>query len=42
MAFHKQRFSALPLEKIIAAALAFGLSLAVMLSVGGYHVCASA
>jgi CHASE3 domain sensor protein len=36
MGFLKQRFSALPLEKIIAAALAFGLSLAVMLSVGGY------
>ena len=40
MAFLKQRFSALPLEKRIAAALAFGLSLAAMLSVGGYFTLA--
>jgi diguanylate cyclase (GGDEF)-like protein/PAS domain S-box-containing protein len=40
MVFLKQRFSALPLEKTIAAALAFGLSLAVMLSVGGYFALA--
>jgi diguanylate cyclase (GGDEF)-like protein/PAS domain S-box-containing protein len=40
MAFLKQRFSALSLERIIAAALAVGLSLAVMLSVGGYFTLA--
>lgn len=40
MASLKQRFSVLPLEKRIAAALAFGLSMAVMLSVGGYFTLA--
>jgi diguanylate cyclase (GGDEF)-like protein/PAS domain S-box-containing protein len=40
MTFLKQRFSALPLEKTIAAALALGLSLTVMLSIGGYFTLA--
>lgn len=40
MASLKQRFLALSLEKLIAAALALGLSLAVMLSIGGYFTLA--
>jgi len=40
MASFKQRFSALSVEQTIAAALVFGLSLAVMLSVGGYFTLA--
>jgi diguanylate cyclase (GGDEF)-like protein/PAS domain S-box-containing protein len=40
MAFLKSRFPSLPLEKIIAAALAVGLGLALMLIVGGYFTLA--
>jgi diguanylate cyclase (GGDEF)-like protein/PAS domain S-box-containing protein len=40
MAFLKSRFSSLPLEKMIAAALAIGLGLALMLVVGGYFTLA--